>query len=100
VSSLVSFEVFLRPALRSAMRLPQVHRPRLRARLSERLTSPPDRRQFRRGVLDRENGIVRPIGPPGSHFLRYLASANCLLDLAEDVTELAEGADVEVWELD
>ncbi len=100
VSSLVSFEVFLRPALRAAMRLPRVQRPRLRARLSERLTSPAGRRQFRRGVLDRENGTVRPIGPPGSHFLRYLASADCLLDLAEDVTALAEGADVEVWELD
>jgi molybdopterin molybdotransferase len=100
VSSLVSFEVFLRPALRAAMRLPQVERPRLRVRLSEGLTSPPDRRQFRRGVLDRTAGTVRPIGPPGSHFLRYLASADCLLDLAEDVTQLSEGAEIEVWELD
>jgi molybdopterin molybdotransferase len=82
------------------MRLPQVERPRLRVRLSEGLTSPPDRRQFRRGVLDRTAGTVRPIGPPGSHFLRYLASADCLLDLAEDVTQLSEGAEIEVWELD
>jgi molybdopterin molybdotransferase len=69
-------------------------------RLGERLASPPGRRQFRRGVLDRGAGLVRPIGPPGSHFLRYLASADCLLDIAEDVTELPEGAEVEVWELD
>jgi molybdopterin molybdotransferase len=100
VSSLVSFEVFLRPALRAAMRLPDIERPRMRVRLGERITSPPGRRQFRRGVLDRAAGTVRPIGPPGSHFLRYLASADCLLDLTSDVTELAEGADVEVWELD
>jgi molybdopterin molybdotransferase len=100
VSSLVSFEVFLRPALRAAMRLPVVDRPRTRAVLSEAVSSPPGRRQFRRGVLDRAAGKVRPIGPPGSHFLRYLASADCLLDLAEDVTELPAGVEVEVWELD
>jgi molybdopterin molybdotransferase len=100
VSSLVSFEVFVRPALRAAMRLPDVERPRRGVALGERLTSPPGRRQFRRGVLDRARGVVRPIGPPGSHYLRYLASADCLLDIGEDVTELPEGAEVEVWELD
>jgi molybdopterin molybdotransferase len=82
------------------MHLPVVERPRRRATLSEGVSSPPGRRQFRRGVLDRVAGTVRPIGPPGSHFLRYLASADCLLDLAEEVTELPAGAEVEVWELD
>jgi molybdopterin molybdotransferase len=100
VSSLVSFEVFLRPALRAAMRLPQAERRRLRVTLAERVDSPPGRRQFRRGVLDRASQSVRAIGPPGSHFLRWLARADCLLDIGEDVTEVAAGAEVEVWELD
>ena len=31
-------------------------------------------------------------GPPASHHLRWLASANCLLEIGEDVVELAAGS--------
>ncbi len=97
VSALVSFEVFLRPALRAAMGLPDTQRTLVRATLTEALDSPARRRQFRRGVLDREAGTVRPIGPPASHFLRWMAAADCLLDIAEDVTHLDAGARVDTW---
>jgi molybdopterin molybdotransferase len=100
VSALVSFEVFLRPVLRAALRLPDSERPRIRVRLTEAISSPAGRRQYRRGVLDRAGGTVRTIGPPGSHYLRWLASADCLLDIPEDVTRLEEGATVDVWLLD
>jgi molybdopterin molybdotransferase len=100
VSSLVSFEVFLRPALRAAMGFADINRPIVHARLTEPLDSPAGRRQFRRGFLDRASGTVRPIGPPGSHFLRWLAVSDCLLDLDEDVTQLAAGSVVDVWPLD
>jgi molybdopterin molybdotransferase len=43
---------------------------------------------------------LRPIGPPGSHFLRWLAVSDCLLDIAADVSELAAGESVDVWTLD
>jgi len=95
----VSFEVFLRPALRTAMGLPDPHRPRRTARLAEAITSPPGKRQFRRGVYDPDAGTVTSYGPPASHHLRWLASANCLLDLAEDVTEIPAGEQVRVWDL-
>lgn len=99
VSAQVSFEVFVRPALRRAMDLPTPDRPRRTAVLSETLTSPAGRRQFRRGLLDHDTGTVTNYGPPASHHLRYLASANCLLDIADEVTELAVGTEVEVWDL-
>lgn len=99
VSVLVSFEVFVRPALRTAMGYPDPRRPLVRARLTEPVTAPAGKRQFRRGVLDRELGTVRPIGPPGSHFLRWLAAADCLIDIAEDVTTLEAGALVDAWPL-
>jgi len=99
VSAQVSFEVFVRPALRRAMDLPAPDRPRRTAILSETLTSPAGRRQFRRGLLDHETGTVTNYGPPASHHLRYLASANCLLDIADEVTELPVGTAVEVWDL-
>ncbi|OBJ57135.1 gephyrin-like molybdotransferase Glp [Mycobacterium sp. 1423905.2] len=99
VSALVSFEVFLRPALRTAMGLPDVHRPHRSAVLTESLTSPRGRRQFRRAIYDPVAGAVTSYGPPASHHLRWLASANGLLDIPEDVVEVSAGTKLEVWDL-
>ncbi len=100
VSSLVSFEVFVRPALRAAMGHVPGNRPVVRARLADDLQSIPGRRQYRRGFLDRAAGTVSLVGPPGSHFLRWLANADCLLDLSEDTVELSAGSEVDVWVID
>ena len=99
VSALVSFEVFIRPPLRAAMGLPRPDRPRRTALLTESLTSPRGKRQFRRGVLDAASGEVTSYGPPASHHLRWLASANCLLEIDEDVAEVPAGSQVLVWDL-
>ncbi len=99
VSALVSFEVFIRPALRTAMGLPDAHRRHRRAVLAESLTSPPGKRQFRRAILDTETGSVVSYGPPASHHLRWLASANGLLDIPEDVVEVQAGTELQVWDL-
>lgn len=100
VSAMVSFEVFIRPALRAAMGYAAADRPRVRAPLGESLTSPAGKRQFRRGALDRASGSVVTLGPPGSHHLRWMAASDCLLELPEDVTELAAGTPVLVWDLE
>jgi molybdopterin molybdotransferase len=99
VSSLVSFEVFIRSPLRRAMGLPDPERPHLTAVLAESLTSPRGKRQFRRAVLDRDACTVTSYGPPASHHLRWLASANGLLDIPEDVVEVAAGTQLRVWDL-
>jgi molybdopterin molybdotransferase len=99
VSALVSFEVFIRPALRRAMGLPDPERPHRPAVLTESLTSPRGKRQFRRAILDRESGSVTSYGPPASHHLRWLASANGLLDIPEDVVEVFAGTELAVWDL-
>jgi molybdopterin molybdotransferase len=99
VSALVSFEVFIRPALRSAMRLPVPDRPRRFAVLVDALTAPAGKRQFRRGVFDATAGTVASHGPAGSHHVRYLASANCLIDIPVDVTDLPAGSQVQIWDI-
>lgn len=101
VSSFVSFEVFLRPAMLAAMGHPAArrHRPVSRLPLGEAITSVAGKRQFRRGVIDRDAGTVTPFGGPGSHLLGWLAGADSLLVVPEDVTELPAGAGVEVWDL-
>jgi molybdopterin molybdotransferase len=99
VSALVSFEVFIRPALRAAMGLPDPQRSQRPAVLTEALTSPRGKRQFRRAILDIDAGTVTSYGPPASHHLRWLASANGLLDIPEDVVEVSAGTQLQVWDL-
>jgi molybdopterin molybdotransferase len=99
VSAQVSFEVFIRPALRRAMGLPDPERMHRPAVLTETLSSPRGKRQFRRAVLDTEAATVTSYGPPASHHLRWLASANGLLDIPEDVVEVSAGTRVQVWDL-
>lgn len=99
VSALVSFEVFIRPALRAAMGLPAV-RPRVTARLGADIRSPQGKRQFLRGVLRTDEGgsgfVVDPIGPPASHHLRFLAEADALIDVPTEADGLAAGSPVDV----
>ncbi|SDO40461.1 molybdopterin molybdochelatase [Nakamurella panacisegetis] len=97
VSSYVSFEVFLRPAIRAAMGYEQLTRPALRLPLSQPIDSPAGKRQFRRGVLDAANGTVAPWGGPGSHLLSWLAGADAMIVVEAGVTHLDAGAPVEVW---
>lgn len=97
VSSYVSFEVFLRPAIRAAMGHPDITRPIVRAPLATAVDSPAGKRQFRRGHLDTVAGTVAPWGGPGSHLLSWLAGADCMFVIEEDATRLEAGADVEVW---
>jgi molybdopterin molybdotransferase len=103
VSALVSFEVFIRAALRVAMGLPEPYRPYRTAVLREAVTSPRGKRQFRRAVLatpkDGGVGQVTSYGPPASHHLRWLASANGLLDIPENVVEVPAGTELQVWDL-
>ena len=97
VSSFVSFEVFLRPAIRAAIGHPDVHRPVLHRPLGAAIESPAGKRQFRRAVL--QDGSVLPWGGPGSHLLAWLAGADGMIVVPEHVTALPAGADVQVWSL-
>jgi len=100
VSVLVSFEAFLRPALLAAMGHAGVDRQKVRARLTEAMTSPAGRRQFRRGFYTHSEGevtgIVGPRGGPGSHLLASFTQANCLIVLPEDVDSAEQGDEVDV----
>jgi molybdopterin molybdotransferase len=102
VSSYVSFEVFVVPALRRMMgRLPY-RRPMVRALLTQGLRSIPGRRQFARArfEVDGKGAHVTPVGGHGSHLMGDLADANALVVLPEDLTDAQAGEQVQVLVLD
>ncbi|MER5767536.1 molybdotransferase-like divisome protein Glp [Streptomyces sp. NPDC001985] len=98
VSSYVSFELFVRPAIRTLMGLEDIHRPSVRAVLKadQPLASLLGRRQFLRGTYDPGSGTVTPVGGAGSHLVAALAHADCLIVVAEPDTSVEPGAEVEV----
>ncbi|MGP8301259.1 molybdotransferase-like divisome protein Glp [Streptomyces inhibens] len=97
VSSYVSFELFVRPAIRALMGLPEIHRPTTQARCTDALaSSPKGKRQFLRGSYDPDAGTVTPVGGAGSHLIKAMAHADALIIVPEDVTEVAEGGAVDV----
>jgi molybdopterin molybdotransferase len=102
VSSYISFEAFVLPAIRRLMGKTPETRPTTRARLTHGLSSPQGRRQFVRGeyAVDRSGPYVAPVGGHGSHLIGDLASSNALIVVPEDVTSLSAGEPVQVLRLD
>jgi UTP--glucose-1-phosphate uridylyltransferase len=103
VSSFVSFEVFVRPALRRLMRLAPERRPVDVATLTSGLRSPEGRRQYGRAIVSRNSDgalMCQPLAGQGSHFVADLSRANAIFIVPEDVANLVAGEQVDVLVLD
>jgi molybdopterin molybdotransferase len=102
VSSYVSFEMFVLPAIRRMMGKLPYARPHARARLTHGLSSPAGKVQLVRGVYDVDRGgaFVSPVGGHGSHLIGDLANANCLIEVPADATAIQAGEMVAVRKLD
>ena len=116
VSTFVTFELFVRPALRrlAGHRDDDLFRPVDRAVLAEPASKSSGRRGFLRVTVERdERGSPRRdrggrvtahlaggTGGQGSHVLSALATADGLAVIPEATDELAAGAEVDVWWLD
>ncbi|MGN6502924.1 MAG: molybdopterin molybdotransferase MoeA [Pseudolysinimonas sp.] len=101
VSTQLSFELFAAPLLRELAGMPPRHRET--RRLAGAVRSVPGRRQFLRGRLVRGrvpgDEQVATVSGPGSHLVAALAASDLIIDVPEDVIELADGEEVETWEL-
>ena len=98
VSALVGFELFVRPAVRKMQGRSDLERPRLSAITEDRLRGLPTLEQYLRGVARREGGrlLVRLTGDQGSHVLRSMADANCLVVVAPMAGDVEPGQGVDV----
>lgn len=101
VSAYVSFQVFVRPALRRMAGLDPEPLPTVRATLTTPLTASAGKRTFARARLERgdEGYRVTPVGGHGSHLQADLAAADALAVVPEDITRLDAGEDVDVMSL-
>jgi molybdopterin molybdotransferase len=100
VSSFVSFEVFVRPALRRMLGAegPDPDRPRVRAVAGTGWSSPPAKEQYVRAAWTRdERGrlVVEPVSGHGSHLVTALARATCLVVVPVGVSAVEPGDEVE-----
>lgn len=114
VSSFVTFELFVRPAIRGLSGRRDLFRPVDRGVLLEEVRKAPNRRAFLRATAERDEdgapqrdelGRVRlrlshgPAGQ-GSHVLSALAAADALAVVREEVDVHRAGDPVDLWWLD
>jgi len=97
VSAMVTFELFVRPALLKLAGATQLFRPRVRARALEAIPNPGHRRGYLRVTLTRDDGEygARLTGGQGSAILRSMVLADGLAVVAGD-TVVAKGDRVDV----
>jgi molybdopterin molybdotransferase len=98
VSSLVAFELFARPAILKLQGRADLVRPRQRAITDETLTGPPHLEQYFRGIARHagERLRVRLTGDQGSHVLRSMADANCLVVLPQGAGSIPAGGEIDI----
>jgi molybdopterin molybdotransferase len=98
VSSMVTFEQLVRPALLKMSGCRSYGRPVVQALFQERFSKRTDRRHFLRGILTREEGVfkVRTTGDQGSGILTSMVKANCFIDVPVEVERLNPGDEVMV----
>ena len=98
VSSMVTFDQLVRPAMMKLGGHATWERPIVKATFQETFSKQTDRRHFLRGVLAYENGslVVRTTGKQGSGILTSMVKANGFIDVPEEVEGLQPGDVVNV----
>lgn len=104
VSAMVTFELFVRPALRKiAGRQPEeLHRRHVTAKLLNTVTHTPGRREYVRAVTTYRSGsfYTEPTGAQGSGIISSLARSNSLMVVPMEIEILNSGERVDVILLD
>jgi molybdopterin molybdotransferase len=94
VSTMVTFELFVRPAIRKMMGHALPFRRAVPVRAAEPITLKPKLQHFLRGIVSQGNNgpDARLTGPQGSGILTSMTLANALLIIPEGQLETAAGA--------
>ena len=99
IAAYISFELFVRPMIRTMLGAATIHRPAVKAKLEKPVTSPDGQRSYVRGVLSEDGKSITPLGKGDSSAQdeqTTLSDANAFIAVSENVTALETGADVTV----
>ncbi|HEY86815.1 MAG TPA: molybdopterin molybdotransferase MoeA [Dehalococcoidia bacterium] len=102
VSSMVTFELFARPAILKMMGKKNLAKPTIEAIIENPVVNSDERRIFARAVVEKRSGqyFARLTGPQGSGILTSMTIANGLVVVSEDKARVAAGDMVQVMMLD
>ncbi|HEX6511591.1 MAG TPA: gephyrin-like molybdotransferase Glp [Chloroflexota bacterium] len=94
VSSMVTFELFVRPAIAKMMGHSHFEHAMLKVRVDDEIDNRGGRRSFLRAIVRREadSYVAHLTGPQGSGILTSMARANALIDVAAEIEILPPGS--------
>jgi molybdopterin biosynthesis enzyme len=99
IAAYISFELFVRPMIRTMLGAATIHRPSVKAKLEKPLTSPDGQRSYVRGILSEDGKSIIPLGKGDSSAQdeqTTLSDANAFISVPESLTSLETGAEVTV----
>lgn len=99
VSSFISFQNFVRPAIAKMRGLSSQPRPTVRMTVDTAMTSSENKRQFARGRFVNATTVTPVGGGQGSHIVGGLAASDCLIVIPEGIASVPAGGVVDVVDL-
>jgi len=94
ISAYISFELFIRPMIRTLLGAATIHRPAVKAKLEKPVASTAGLRSYIRAILSEDGTSVLPL--PSQDEQSTLSDANAFIALSETDTEKAIGQEVTV----
>jgi len=94
ISAYISFELFIRPMIRTLLGASTIHRPSVKAKLEKPVASSSGLRSYIRAILSEDGKSVMPL--PSQDEQSTLSDANAFIALGEQDSEIAIGKEVTV----
>jgi molybdopterin biosynthesis enzyme len=94
ISAYISFELFIRPMIRTLLGAATIHRPAVKAKLEKPVASTAGLRSYIRAILSEDGASVLPL--PSQDEQSTLSDANAFIALPESDVEKAIGQEVTV----
>jgi molybdopterin molybdotransferase len=102
VSSMVNYELFVRPSILKMMGKKNFSKPIIEAIIEDKIINDDGRRVFARVIVEKRNGeyYARLTGPQGSGILTSMILANGLAIVPEEKSQVVRGDRLQVMMLD
>jgi molybdopterin biosynthesis enzyme len=94
IAAYISFELLVRPMIRTMLGAATIHRPSVKARLEKGLSSQSGVRSYVRAILSEDGKSVAPLGSQDEQ--ATLSDANAFIAVSEGEGDVAAGAEVTV----